>query len=205
MPETPKKSNAEERRQYLRMEASGLSLIYERIPVENLDRARQEVLNRLPGQEDLEIETDKFWRTADLGERMNEQFTQLSRLLNQIDAKLDHLIAISEGEKTTFMGRHAVSLLDISGAGLSFFTGETISERSLLKLEIQFSRFPAVEILAIGRVIWGRETGSGAPEKKFEIGVQFEVIRDDDRERVFRFISKIERKMLRDRKEARTV
>ena len=198
------KTNAEERRQYLRVEATGLIVLYEIVPPEKLQEAGLEVFNQPPLAQELEIETDKLWHTADLGERMNEQFALMARSFGQLGAKLDYLIALAEGKPVEPVSEHPVYLLDISGAGLSFLGKENLAKETLLRLRIRFSRFPLSEVLAIGKVMWSRPAEENTHKEEFEIGAQFEVIRDDDREMLFRFISLIERKMLRDRKEFKT-
>ena len=198
------KTNAEERRQYLRVEATGLTVLYEVVPPETLQEAAIEVYNQPPLAQELEIETDKLWHTADLGERMNEQFALMARSFGQLDAKLDYLIAVAEGNPVERRPEHPVYLLDISGAGLSFLAKEDLPKETLLRVRIRYSRFPLSEVLTIGKVMWVRPAEADKHEGQFEIGVRFEVIRDDDREMLFRFITRIERKMLRDRKEFKT-
>jgi hypothetical protein len=199
-----KKTNAEERRQYLRVEATGLMVLYEIVQPETLQEAAVEVYNQPPLAQEMESETDKLWHSADLGEVMHEQFALMSRSLSQLDAKLDYLIGIAEGKPAQPVVQHPVYLLDISGAGLSFLGRENLGKDVLLRLRVRFSRFPLNEVLTIGKVMWCRPSGDDKHNGEFEIGLQFEVVRDDDREMLFRFISRIERKMLRDRKEFKT-
>jgi hypothetical protein len=135
---------------------------------------------------------------------MNEQFALMARSFGQLGAKLDYLIALAEGKPVEPVSEHPVYLLDISGAGLSFLGKESLAKETLLRLRIRFSRFPLSEVLTIGKVMWSRPAEENTHKEEFEIGTQFEVIRDDDREMLFRFISLIERKMLRDRKEFKT-
>jgi hypothetical protein len=198
------KTNAEERRQYLRVEATGLTVLYDVVPPEKLQEAAVEVFNQPPLAQELESETDKLWHSADLGEVMQEQFALMSRSLSQLDAKLDYLIAIAEGKPPQPVTQLPVYLLDISGAGLSFLGKQNLEKGALLRLRVRFSRFPLSEVLTIGKVMWCRPAGDDSHQGEFEIGTQFEVVRDDDRELLFRFISRIERKMLRDRKEFKT-
>jgi c-di-GMP-binding flagellar brake protein YcgR len=94
-------------------------------------------------------------------------------------------------------------MIDISGAGLSFGCSERIPENSPLKIRLQLSRFPHSEIITLARVVWTRPAESSTGRDTYEVGVFFDTILKDDREKIFRHIARIERKMLRERKETR--
>jgi len=198
-------SNAE-RRQSLRVMAAELSLVYSIVPDELIEETRRGVLGQNTGQEDLQIETDKLWHTNDVAEKMDDQFTELRRFLRQIDAKLDYLVSIAEGRKATPpRSQHMVSLVDISGGGVAFYNDAKIPMGSLLHIRLQLSRFPLLEINATAHVAWVKDCVTAELSEKYEIGTSFDTILEDDRERLFRFISRLERQTLRERKEAKTV
>lgn len=193
----------ESKRNYVRMKADSLVLRYRILDEASLPAAREQVLSRVVSNEDLAIETDKLWHGTDLREAVNQQFEQTSRFLEQLDSKLDYVIARLDGtiEKDE-QQMHPLSLIDISGAGLAFRDREKLAENSLVHLHIQFSRFPLREIEAVGKVVWQQQVADESG-RNWEMGVQFDTILQDDRERIFRFISRVERQELRRRKEHR--
>ena len=71
-----------------------------------------------------------------------------------------------------------------------------------MKAKIQLNRFPLVDLDLLAQVVRNSPHEEDTGRKRAEIGVLFITMHKDDREQVFRFISRIERKMLRDRKEA---
>lgn len=186
----------EERREYRRV-PTRLNLLYEVLPPSKEQEYRRLVLNQAPARGDLEIETDRLWHTDDVSDKLQEQYDQLIRFMEQINAKVDYLIALEEGTEPPQVMRTTATVVSLSAIGLSFTENKAVGMGHLLKLRIQFSRFPLREILCLGRVT--RETEQ--PDGLYDIGVQYECIHEDDRERIFRFISRVERKMLRERKE----
>ena len=190
----------EQRRQFLRVPIR-LSLRYEIIPPERLEEAKNRVLSSVPAREDLEIEVDRFWHSDDLGENINQQFSQMTRYVEQLDSKLDYLIALAEGRETARPVTYAVHLLDISGSGLGFQSREAINSGAHLRMWVELSRFPLSEVMAIGCV--ARCGLAADPERAghYDIAVEFTTLHEDDREKIFRFISRAERRMLRERKE----
>lgn len=197
---TPNNLSAYERRQYLRVKAAGLRLTFSVVPPAKLEDARKEILALNPNPEDLGIETDRLWHSADIAEKMDDQFSDLQRYLRQLDSKIDYLIAIAEGRATPHPAAiYTVSLMDLSAGGFAFFANEDLPADAFIKITLQITRFPLVEVHGIAQVLWCKPF-----EDKYEIGAQFETILESDRERLFRFISRLERQMLRERKEART-
>lgn len=196
-------SNSDERRQYIRMDASGLRLAYEKLDGSVVKKAKEELLKQ-PSAGGLAIEAEKFFRISDPVEALSEQFKDMMQFMQRLDAKLDYLIAMEEGEKPPKIQTHPISMVDISGAGLSFYCQEELPEKSYLKIHIELSRFPMTEINTIAKVMWSQKIQEGNMAGYSEVGVYFETIHEDDRERIFQYIARMERKMLRDRKEAKT-
>jgi hypothetical protein len=185
-----------ERREFQRV-LSRLPLVYEEIADHTVDAVFDRMMNENPDRDDLDIEVDSYWRSEDVASRIDEQFHQMTRFMDQVNSKLEYLIALSEGRQSPRPAAHHVELASISGAGLSFLDEKLLPVNTHLKMRVQISRFPLREISCIGRVARSCRFENGL----HDIGVRFERIHDNDRERVFRLISRIERKMLRDRKE----
>jgi hypothetical protein len=196
-----------ERRQSLRVLAAGLYVVYSIIPEELVEETRRSVLSQTLEQDDLQIESDKLWHTNDIAEKMDDQFSELRRFLRQIDSKLDYLIQIAEGRKPNAIGeQRTVRLLDVSGGGLAFLSKTDIPIGTMLYLRLQLSRFPMLEISATARVARTQQITQemeATTDSKFEIGTSFDTVQESDQERLYRFISRLERHLLRERKETK--
>ncbi len=190
-----------EKREFLRIKVC-LPLEYDILSPDDLQEVKKEILSGEAISDDSEIEASRFWHGADLSDKMDEQFSQITQFLKQVDAKLDYLIALSEGGQPVKKAAHSVSLLDISGAGLAFVDRNAIPADTYLKVRIRLNRFPLVEVAALSQVVRSLPLNEDSEQGRFEVGILFIAMHKDSRERVFHFISRVERKMLRDRKEA---
>jgi hypothetical protein len=192
-----------DRREFLRIRVT-LPLFYEVIPATRAPLVAREIVESSGVAEGFDSDVSRFLHGEDLSEQMEEQFAQVMRMLKQVDAKLDYLIDVAEGRRAPGSGRpNMVVLLDISGAGLSFVNpGGEIPIGSFLRMLIQVNRFPMIEIPVVGKVQRCLNVSETEGEGKFEIGVSFEAIRESDRENIFRFISRMERRILRERRES---
>ncbi|MFW6303921.1 MAG: PilZ domain-containing protein [Candidatus Sumerlaeota bacterium] len=189
----------EERREYLRIESS-LPMEFRIVHEGDRESAEREVMSSAAESSDLQIEADRFWHQDDLGERLEGEFGQIGRFLKQLDAKLDYLIDLSEGKRPRQRPAHRVHSLDISGGGISFIYDQPVEIETLLMVTVELSQYPHAEAKALGKVV--RCLPAKTDKKaEYEIGVHFELIRDDSQELIFRYISRAERKMLRMRRE----
>ncbi len=189
----------EEKREFMRVESS-LPMEFRIVHDGDRPDAEREVMAAATQTAELEIEADKFWHQENLGDRLEGEFGQIGRFLTQLDAKLDYLIDLAEGKEPKRRPAHRVHSLDISGSGISFLYDQPIEEGTLLIVTIELSQFPHSEakvLASVRRCL--PHTSDAHPE--YEIGVHFELLRDDTQELIFRFISRAERKMLRMRRE----
>jgi len=191
-----------DRREFLRLRVT-LPMFYEVISAERAPLVAREIVESAGIAQSFDSEVSRFLHGEDLSEQMEEQFAQVMRMLKQVDAKLDYLIDVAEGRRAPGTGRpNMVVLLDISGAGLSFVNPGEIPVGSFLRMLIQVNRFPMVEIPVVGKVQRCLDVAETEGAGKFELGVSFEAIRETDREHIFRFISRMERRILRERRES---
>lgn len=190
----------EQRREYMRVQTR-LALWYRPIDPSDLEGACERVLEDAEPAGTLGSEADRLWGGEDVGDLINYHFTQMARFLGQIDLKLDYLIGKAEGRDVEPPAIHDLETFDLSGGGLGFFNSEPIEEGTWLEIRVQLSRLPFVEVHAIGQVIRCSAIQGQAGKRRHYIGVSFECIHDDSREAVFRFISGIERRMLRERRD----
>jgi hypothetical protein len=190
-----------DRREFLRIRVT-LPLFYEVIPAIRAPQVAREIVESTGIAQSFDSDVSRFLHGEDLSEQMEEQFAQVMRMLKQVDAKLDYLIDVAEGRRAPTGRPNMVILLDISGAGLSFVNQGEIPIGSFLRMVIQVNRFPMIEIPVVGKVQRCLNVSEAEGEGKFEIGVSFEAIRESDRENIFRFISRMERRILRERRES---
>jgi hypothetical protein len=190
---------SDEKREFMRVESS-LPMEFRIIHEGDRADAEREVMAAATEASELEIETDRFWHQENLGDRLEGEFGQIGRFLTQLDAKLDYLIDLAEGNEPQHRPAHRVHSLDISGSGISFLYDQSLDEDTLMVVTVELSQFPHAEAKVLGRV---RRCLPHASEGKteYEIGIHFELLRDDTQELIFRFISRAERKMLRMRRE----
>jgi hypothetical protein len=201
------KIKSEDRRDYLRVVAP-LSLHYELVSGDVIQQTRDEIVAMPPAQGDMVIETDHMFHAEDMGTQMEERFEQMKHFLDHLDSKIDYLIAVVEGRTPERKPGHVVHLLDISGSGLEFVSEIALETGLFLDMRIEMCRFPMIIIRTLGRVVRCSPVRSNVPVQMqaegFEIGIIFDTVHDVDRERVFRYISRLERQALRDRKERLT-
>ncbi|HNY28853.1 MAG TPA: PilZ domain-containing protein [Candidatus Sumerlaeota bacterium] len=190
-----------DRREFLRIRVT-LPLFYEVIAATRAPQVAREIVESTGIAQSFDSDVNRFLHGEDLSEQMEEQFAQVMRMLKQVDAKLDYLIDVAEGRREPGGRPNMVILLDISGAGLSFVNLGEIPVGSFLRMLIQVNRFPMIEIPVVGKVQRCLNVSESEGEGKFEIGVSFEAIRESDRENIFRFISRMERRILRERRES---
>ncbi len=191
----------EEQREFLRLRTQ-LTLSYEKIEEADYDKIVSELNTSSRKQDDLQIETSSFFVSDEITEQVNDQYSRLLNLMKTIDSKMDYLIGLAEDDDFERTVSHNVHLIDISGAGLGFYAPQSLEIGTKLKTKITLSRFPELSIICISKVIRCGEKTDDEGKRKWDVGTLFEVIHQDDRERIFRYISRSQRTMLRNRSDA---
>ena len=191
----------EEQREFLRIRTH-LTLSYEKIEEADYEKVVREINSSSRKQEDLQIQASSFFVADEITEQVNDQFSRLMNLMKTIDSKMDYLIGLAEDVDSQRAISHNVHLIDISGAGLGFYAPQPLEIGTKLKARITLCRFPELSILCISKVIRNQEKTDNDGKTKWDVGTLFEVIHQDDRERIFRYISRSQRTMLRNRSDA---
>lgn len=190
----------DERRDFLRI-PTRLHLRYRILDDTQAEEAARVILSGERRGDDFEIDNPgSLLGQEELGDIVSEQYSQILRLVHQLDSKLDHVITLLEKGQGPTEKDQTVHLMDISGAGLGFLGDQPLEPETRLFMRIVISRFPEVAIDTLGRVRRCQQEESAEGETRYDIGVQFETIHHLDRERIFRFISRSERRLLRQRK-----
>ncbi|MBN1865896.1 PilZ domain-containing protein [Candidatus Sumerlaeota bacterium] len=195
--------NAENRREYLRVPVH-LTLIHEPIEADAIQAYINHVLSQPSSQSEPDTDIAHIMRTEEIEDILEDQFDQMTQALNKISSKLDYLISLAEGKKPEVTRARSAVVLDLSGSGLSFVDSAPVEPESYLKIRLQISRFPLLEVRALTKVVRCDPVPHATEGQRYEVGVFFEAIHEDDREKIFRFIVKVERKILRERKELMT-
>ncbi len=118
----------------------------------------------------------------------------LVKILFRLDQKIDIVLARQDEilKKITPQGHEediyeTGECIDISGTGVSMLVSENLSEEALLELNIEPPIHPAIQIIALGKIM--RVCPSKDNEKSgYEISVVFTAINEDDREALIKYI-----------------
>jgi len=200
----------QERREAPRVRAE-MQLAYEVIPAEQIKEIADEVMAKVNTLSEPESEAFQLLRKDDdpLAE-LRQDMHDLRQMLGELMAKVDDLTAIVSGTKTqSARGRilQPVSILNCSSTGVGFLAREPHGEGDYLRMRITLRTTPQAVIDCMGVVMrvapCERPAGeSGSPPH--DIGVRFTHIHEADRERLIHYLFKVQRRLLRDLKEART-
>ncbi|RLB12983.1 MAG: hypothetical protein DRG39_00400 [Deltaproteobacteria bacterium] len=176
---------------------------YELLSMDQYEKELEDFKEGVSGLEQLELKypffswiQDKYKEIEgeiDIGEQV------ILDLLVSLNEKLDSLINIlvkdTPPDKKNLCFKKS-SYINISGAGIRFFSPHKIKEGSFLKLRICIPLFPSFIIPALGKVAWTRKEGDN-----YKIGVNFTAIHDDDRDALIHYIFIRQRKRIRKRKD----
>ncbi|WP_300157923.1 PilZ domain-containing protein [Solidesulfovibrio sp.] len=120
----------------------------------------------------------------------------LFSLLCSINTKLDMLLSMQSRDELSADFPVAVSIVEISGAGIRFTTSTELALEQYVETVIDLSRFPLRMAGAVGRIIRQevREDGST------EYALDFTRIRERDLESIVQFVFQSQRDDLRGKK-----
>lgn len=171
---------------------------YETIAPERVEQVAEEIRNMTSASSEDPANVDRLFHSGDeTWEKIDEEFSRLGSQMAELNAKLDYLIALGEGRSPERSLHRNREIEDLSGTGLCFRENKPIPIGSDLRLSIELSRFPRQTVHCIGEVARSDETAPG----EFQIGIHFTVINEDEREQLIHYIFRIQRRMLRNRKE----
>ncbi len=129
----------------------------------------------------------------------------LSSILSQLDrletvvARIAEALKVDVHDAGVWMEGHTV---DLSGSGLGVHVSERIVQDAMLEVEMTLLGDPTIILRAVGRAVSLVTTDeSEIPVGRFHLGIAFETIHEDDRQALVRYTFKLQRELLRRRKE----
>ena len=191
-----------ERRCAVRIDDS-IPFEYEILSQEEYDKEFKDFYKNSSGLDQLELKYPFFsW----IQDKYNELEGEISikdqvilDLLVSLNEKLDSLIKIilkdERLDKKDLCFKKA-SYINISAAGIRFFSKDEIKKGSFLKIQICIPLFPAFVIPSLGQVTWTRKEGDN-----FKIAVKFTAIHEDDKDALIHYIFIRQRRLIRKSKE----
>jgi hypothetical protein len=173
---------------------------------------------RLTAAEGVEMSTKLLMHAADyleeesevdLGgedetwDRLEVVFSSFHRMLRDLTDRVDHLTAIQEGRSSTPPLDRTCRVINISGGGLAFEHTEPYAAGTPLRLSFDISRYPYRSILCLGEVVRTESRPcAGLTVPSHLVYVRFTQIREEDRDRIIHYVFRMQRRMLRSRREA---
>ena len=188
----------QQRREFVRIEVS-LPVQCRKIREEDLPERQEELALRPSSLEGM------GWNTARIADKKRDNvdsegdFNLLSlRLLWEISNKLNRLIDILEHNDLRDLEKWEARVLDLSGSGIRISSPREINVDEYLQLEMDIPLLPIAVVACIGKVVWTKSI-TGKDSVRWEAGLKFVAINEDDREEIIRFIFQQQRMLLRAR------
>ena len=173
-------TSSKERREYFRID-NEVIIDYEKIPAEQVELVRERLADRVPDGFTVAATFQTNSRTMN---RMLQGFSasnpDLARYLKLMDQKLNHLARLfvmgeMEGQE------HDRVQVNMSAGGMTFPSHTEFSEGDLLSL--RFALMPEMMgILCVARVVYCERAAVGASDYPWQVAVEYDVIRETDRD-----------------------
>ncbi len=120
--------------------------------------------------------------------------------IQSIHRKLDFIIKIlGQTSEDTIFNREPTAV-NISGSGLRFRCNENLNPGSFLEIELVLPLSSGILIELIGEVVRCTELHNpeeGGGDERYDVGVNFAAINEDDREYIIKYVFKRQRELLR--------
>ena len=124
----------------------------------------------------------------------------LLKLIINMNEKIDLIISYIEKKEDSSIYQKNPEKITLSAGGISFFIAESIPTGTYLKVRMLLPQSPKILITTLGKVT--RITSQNDQGiKRFEVGVDFLDIHEDDQEAVIKYIFMRQRDMLRNQGE----
>lgn len=185
-----------DRRRYFRVE-DHILLEYRLLP----DSEREEIIKALRDDNpSRHLIASSFANTSQQMQyvlhKVQEREPEIALYLQTLNEKLDLLARQLAMETTEFKDR-TPRRVDVSAAGLGFDAPEMIPADQLM--DIKMMLFPSLDyIRAVGRVVRCGEAFDTPAGPAFKVAVDFDFVRDDDRELLIQHVIRTESSQLRE-------
>jgi uncharacterized coiled-coil protein SlyX len=188
-----------------------VDIIYEMIHPDHVKESVDEVMARVNTLEERSFETNRLIRAVDDPlAALREEIGTLHTMLSALMIKVDDMHAIMAGLQPSSNSRrikHPLSILNCSGTGMGMLVGEMHPEGEYMRIRMTLRTLPPTTIDCVGVVVRcltverSKDETAGPP--RYDVGLRFSHIHEADRERLIQYLFKVQRRLLRDRKEAR--
>ncbi|MEW6379017.1 MAG: PilZ domain-containing protein [bacterium] len=134
-----------------------------------------------------------------LGSGDSELIRGLLKIIIGLNEKVDLILSHLEGkEGDVSIYRTPPQEVSLGAAGIGFCSSEHIPMEAYIKVRMLLPQNPQVLITTLGKVVWvtAKQTGE---VKRFEVGILFLDIHEDDREAIIKHIFTRQRDILRSR------
>ncbi len=146
------------------------------------------------------IEAPQIASKIDVGGDQRDE--QMLELLLWIDWKVNYLIKAQSRERDRKLFPHEGIITDLSGSGLGFSSERAEQVGIKLRFKLILPVLPFNEMSIDGEVIHSEQQGWNEDSTpKYEVGAKYTDIKEADRESIFRFIVKRERKIRSEQRE----
>lgn len=187
-----------------------MDLRYEAVPADDVNEVAEQVMSRVNTAEEPGSQSLQMLKSGDDPlEMMRQEIQSLREIIQELAIRMEDFAAAVRGEAPS-MSKHGmmrpVSVIDCSSLGVGFIASSPMAAGETIRIEMKLRATPAIYIECMGCIVrcapLEPTSGHEGPEQ-YDFGVKFTHIHEADRERLIHHLFKIQRRLLRDRKEAR--
>lgn len=185
-----------ERREFVRIETQ-LPLRYRVLNPTEYRREKARILTDPQGRVNPILQLLERWASQDDQRGLGELERLIVPVLVSIHEKLDHILFLLNPQDPVALRFEDAQPVNMSGSGLGLTAKESFPPGTLLAVQLLLPFPSPLVINTIGKVGWVRP--SDAEPHQWYLGIQFDVIHEEDREAVIRYILREQRIALRAR------
>ncbi|MCL5269581.1 MAG: PilZ domain-containing protein [bacterium] len=183
-------------------------MTYQLVDPAQVQAVAEEVLSRINTLETGESQTARLWRSTDEDphEELRQEIAALREMIGDLTARIEDLVSFIRGGQDPLAqgAQKPLAVTNCSGTGLGFMSRDALPVEGYLRLHMRLPMTPPVVIDCLGRIVRCLPAQSeAAGQPRYDVGVSFTHIHENDRESLIHYLFKIQRRILRDRKEAR--
>ncbi|MEW5802144.1 MAG: PilZ domain-containing protein [bacterium] len=147
----------------------------------------------LPNELDME-----YFGAGELSRPVSELIRGLVKLIIGMNEKVDLILSHLEDKEDVSIYQKHPEDVSLSAEGIGFYTSESLSAETQVKIRMLLPQNPQILITTLGRVV--RVTAKQIGEvKRFEVGILFSDIHGDDQEAIINHVFTRQRDILRNK------
>ena len=140
--------------------------------------------------------------------QLHAEVTELREMVNEALNRIDKLTALVTGQAVPTQRKieEPLAVQNCSGTGVGFMAASAFEEGDYLRINMTLREIPQRKIDCVGVVVRCTPIQNEEDEQSpvhYDVGDHFTHIHENDREHLIHYLFKIQRRLLRDRKEAR--